>query len=84
MNQQKVAFKIFSFLRVLWDLKGNMVTAERRNKSITQNKENFILLPIDNKIKSNYHNITNNKENDDFDFDFAKPTTENEKILVHQ
>ena len=84
MNQQKVAFKIFSFLRVLWDLKGNMVTAERRNKSITQNKENFILLLIDNKIKSNYHNITNNNENDDFDFDFAKPTTENEKILVHQ
>ena len=81
MNQQKVAFKIFSFLRVLWDLKGNV---ERRNKSITQNKENFILLPIDNKIKSNYHNITNNNENDDFDFDFAKPTTENEKILVHQ
>ena len=84
MNQQKVAFKIFSFLRVLWDLKGNMVTAERRTKSITQNKENFILLPTDNKIKSNYHNITNNNENDDFDFDFAKPTTENEKILVHQ
>ena len=61
-----------------------MVTVKRRNKSITQNKEHFILLPIDDKIKSNYHNITNNNENDDFDFDFAKPTTENEKILVHQ
>ena len=56
-----------------------MVTVKRRNKSITQNKEHFILLPIDDKIKSNYHNITNNNENDDFDFDFAKPTTENEK-----
>ena len=28
-------------------VKGSMVTAERRNKSITQNKEHFILLPID-------------------------------------
>ena len=59
-------------------VKGSMVTAERRNKSITRNKEHFILLPIDNKYKLDYQNITNNKENDDdFDFDLVKPTTEN-------
>ena len=41
-------------------VKGNMITAERRNKSITRNKEHFILLPIDNKNKLNYRNATNN------------------------
>ena len=59
-------------------LKGSMVTAER-NKSITQNKEHFILLPIDNKNRLDYQNITNNNENDDvFDLGLGKPTTENE------
>ena len=57
---------------------GEQVTAERRNKSITRNKEHFILLSIDNKNKLGYQNITNNNENDDdFDFDLVKPTTEN-------
>ena len=56
-----------------------MVTAEK-NIYITRNKEHFILLPIDNKNKLDYQNITNNNENDDeFDFDLVKPTTENEK-----
>ena len=56
-----------------------METAERGNKSITWNKGHFILLPIDNKNKLNYGNITNNnKYDDDFDFDLVKPTTENE------
>ena len=32
-------------------VKGSMVRAERRNKSITRSKEHFILLPIDNKNK---------------------------------
>ena len=60
-------------------IKGSMATAERRNKSITRNKEHFIFLPIDNKNKLNYRNTTNNNENsDDFDFDLVKPTTENE------
>ena len=60
-------------------IKGSMVTAERRNKSITRNKEHFIRLPIDNRNKLNYRNITNNNENDDdFDFDLVRPTTENE------
>ena len=55
-----------------------MVTAERRNKSITRNKEHFILLPTDTKNKLNYRNTANNSENDDdFDFDLVKPTTEN-------
>ena len=59
-------------------VKGSMVTAERRNKSITRNKEHFILLPNFTKNKLNYRNTTNNSENDDdFDFDLAKPTTEN-------
>ena len=53
-----------------------MVTVERRNKSITRNKEHFILLPIDNKTKLSNRNVTNNNENDD-DFDLVKPTTEN-------
>ena len=62
-------------------VKGSLVTAERRNKSTTRNKENFILLPIDNKNKLDYQDITNNNENDDdFDFDLVKPTTENENI----
>ena len=57
-----------------------MVTAERRNKNVTWNKEHFILLPIDNKNKLDYQNITDNKENDDdFDFEVVKPTTENKK-----
>ena len=56
---------------------GSMVTAERRNKSITRNKEHFILLPINNKNKLDYQNITNNKKND-FDFDVVKLTKENE------
>ena len=56
---------------------GSMVTAERRNKTITRNKEHFILLSVDNKNKLNYRNI-NNENGDDFDFDFVKPTTENE------
>ena len=56
-----------------------MVAAEK-NIYITRNKEHFILLPIDNKNKLDYQNITNNNENDDeFDFDLVKPTTENEK-----
>ena len=56
-----------------------MVTAERRNKSISRNEEHFILLPIDNKNKLNYRNLTNNNENNDyFDFDLVKPTRENE------
>ena len=56
-----------------------MVTAERRNKSITRNKKHIIRLPIDNKNTLNYRNITNNNENDDdFDFDLVRPTTENE------
>ena len=56
-----------------------MVTAERRNKSITRNKEHFKLLSINNKNKLNYRNITNNNKNDDyFDFDLVKATTENE------
>ena len=60
-------------------IKGSIVTAERRNKSITRNKEHFILLPIDNKNKLNYRNVASNNENDDdFDFDLVKPTTENE------
>ena len=60
-------------------VKESMVTAERRNKSITRNKEHFILIPIDNKNKLNYRNITHNNENDDdFYFDLVKPTTENE------
>ena len=50
-------------------VKGSMVTAERRNKSITRNKEYFILLPIDNKNKLNYQNIANHNGSDDFDFD---------------
>ena len=55
-----------------------MVTAQRRNKSITRNKEHFILLPIDSKNKLDYQNVTNNNENDDdFDFSLVKPTTEN-------
>ena len=55
-----------------------MVTAERRNKCITQNKEHYILLSIDNKNNLNYRNTRNNNENDDdFDFDLVKPTTEN-------
>ena len=55
-----------------------MVTAERRNISITRNKEHFILLPTDTKNKLNYRNTANNSENDDdFDFDLVKPTTEN-------
>ena len=59
-------------------VKGSMVTAERRNRSITQNKEHFILLLIDNMNKLNYRNITNNNEsNDDYDFDLVKPTREN-------
>ena len=59
-------------------VKGSMVTAERRNKSITRNKEHSIFLPIDNKNKLNHRNITNNNENDDdFDFGLVKPTTEN-------
>ena len=58
---------------------GSMGTAERRNRSITRNKQHFILLPIDNKNKLNYRNITNNNKNDDdFDFNLVKPTTENE------
>ena len=61
-------------------VKGSMVTAERRNKSITRKKEHFILLAIDNKNELDYRNITNNNENDnDFDFDLVKQTTENEK-----
>ena len=60
-------------------VKGSMVTAERRNKSITRNKEHFKLLSINNKNKLNYRNITNNNKNDDyFDFDLVKATTENE------
>ena len=59
-------------------VKGSMVTAERKNKSITRNKEHFILLPVDNKNKLNYRNITNNKNDDYFDFDLVRPTTENE------
>ena len=60
-------------------IKGSIVTAERRKKSITRNKEHFILLPIDNKNKLNYRNVASNNENDDdFDFDLVKPTTENE------
>ena len=60
-------------------VKGRMVTAERRNKSITRNKEHFILLPTDTKNKLNYRNTANNSENDDdFDFELVKPTTENE------
>ena len=56
-------------------VKGSMVTAERRNKSITQNKEHFILLLINNMNKLNYRNITNNNESDDdYDFDLVKPT----------
>ena len=56
-----------------------MVTVERRNKSITRNKEHFILLPIDNKTKLSYRNVTNNNENDDdFDIDLVKTSTENE------
>ena len=62
-------------------VKGSMVTAERRNKSITRNKEHIIRLPIDNKNKLNYRNITNNNENDDFDFYLVRPTTENENSL---
>ena len=54
-----------------------MVTAQRRNKCKTRNKEHFILLPIDSKNKLNYQNVTNNNENDDdFDFGLIKPTTE--------
>ena len=60
-------------------VKGSMVTAGRRNKSIIKNKEHFILLPINTKNKLNYRNTANNRENDDdFDFDLVKPTTENE------
>ena len=60
-------------------VEGSMITAERGNKCITQNKEHFIILPINNKNKLNYRNATNNnKHNDDFDFDLVKPTTENE------
>ena len=59
-------------------VKGSMVTVERRNKSIAQNKEHSILLPINNKNKLNYQNIINNNENDDdFIFDLVKPTTKN-------
>ena len=59
-------------------VKESMVTAERRSKSITRNKEHFILLPTDTKNKLNYRNTANNSENDDdFDFDLVKPTTEN-------
>ena len=55
-------------------VKRSMVTEERRNKSITRNK----LLPTDTKNKLNYRNTANNSENDDdFDFDLVKPTTEN-------
>ena len=54
-----------------------MVTAQRRNKCITRNKEHFILLPIDSKNKLNYQNLTNNNKNDDdFDFGLVKPTPE--------
>ena len=64
-------------------VKGSMATAERRNKSITRNKEHFILLPNVSKNKLNYPNITNNSENDDdFDFDLVKSTTENENNPV--
>ena len=60
-------------------VKGSMVIAERSNKRVTRNKEHFILLPIDNKNKLDYQNMTNNNENDvDFNFDLVKPTTENE------
>ena len=56
-----------------------MVTAKRRNKSITRNKKHFLFLPIDKKIKLNHQNIASNNENDDdFDFNFVKSTMENE------
>ena len=42
-------------------VKGSMVTAERRNKSITRIKEHFILLPTDTKNKLNYRNTNNHK-----------------------
>ena len=49
-----------------------------KHNSISQN-EHFILLPIHNKNKLDYQNITNNNENeDDFDFNLVKPTTEKE------
>ena len=60
-------------------VKGSMTTAERKNKHITQNKEHFKLLPINNGNKLNCRNITINNENDDdFDFNLVKSTTENE------
>ena len=59
-----------------------MVTVERRNKSITRDKEHFILLSIDNKDKLGSQNIINNNKNDDdFDFDLVKPTTKTKTIL---
>ena len=62
-----------------------MVTAERRNKSITLNKEHFILLPIDNINKLNYRNITNNNKNyHDYDFDLVKLKGKTKSILVQQ
>ena len=63
-------------------VKGSKVTTERRNKSTTRKKDDFILLPIDNKNKLSYRNITNNNEDDDFELGLVKPTTENKKNLI--